>query len=75
MQYFFTFAKFKVTIFVFQISDYHLAPEKKAWVINGPTRGTSLKPFSWSQYPNATHEGLPDTYNFDFVFMTPTLQP
>ena len=50
-----------------------MAKDLTAWVINGPTRGDSLKPFTWSQFKNQTHTGLPDVYDFDFVSMQPTL--
>ena len=56
---------------VHQVADYHMALQRSAWVINGPSRGDSLTPFSWSQFKNTSHIGLPDVYNFDFVLMKP----
>jgi len=54
-----------------KVSDYHMALQRSAWVINGPSRGDSLSPFSWSQFKNTSHIGLPELYNFDFVLMKP----
>lgn len=49
---------------------------KQSTAISGPTTGDippggSLPPFSWSEFPNAPHEGLPQTFNFAFEDMTP----
>ncbi|XP_067938292.1 phospholipase B-like 1 [Watersipora subatra] len=56
-----------------KVADYNMAKQFQAWVINGPSRGDSLTPFSWVQFKNASHAGLPDIYNFDFIYMKPTL--
>jgi hypothetical protein len=40
-----------------------------AHTINGPTHQDGNPPFSWTQFPNDHHLGLPDVYNFDFVEM------
>jgi hypothetical protein len=30
-----------------------------------------MKPFNWSEFPNISHRGLPDSYEFDFVPAAP----
>lgn len=54
-----------------QVSDYKMALNFEADIINGPTRGTGLPPFSWTSEFNQTHMGLPTTYNFDFLRTSP----
>jgi hypothetical protein len=49
---------------------------KGAYVINGPSTGGlppggPLPPFSWSQFPNSSHVGLPELYDFSFELKTP----
>lgn len=50
---------------------------KATYVINGPSTGSlppggNLPPFSWSQFPNTPHAGLPETYDFLFEKKTPS---
>jgi hypothetical protein len=49
---------------------------KTAFAVNGPTTGAlydgPLPPFSWAQFPTTPHDGLFETYNFDFEEMKPT---
>uniref|UniRef100_A0A8W8ND33 Phospholipase B-like n=1 Tax=Magallana gigas TaxID=29159 RepID=A0A8W8ND33_MAGGI len=54
-----------------KVSDYKMALNFEADIINGPTRGTGLPPFSWTSEFNQTHMGLPTTYNFDFLRTSP----
>jgi len=55
-----------------KVSDYQMALKRTAWVINGPTTGNSLAPFTWSDHQNTSHIGLPQTYDFDFIMMKPS---
>jgi hypothetical protein len=49
---------------------------KTAFAVNGPTTGAlydgPLPPFTWAQFPSTPHDGLFETYNFDFEEMKPT---
>lgn len=54
-----------------KVSDYKMALNFEADIINGPTRGTGLPPFSWTSEFNQTHMGLPTTYDFDFLRTSP----
>lgn len=56
---------------MFKVSDYKMALNFQADIINGPTLGTGLSPFSWTTEFNQTHMGLPTTYNFDFQRTSP----
>lgn len=47
---------------------------KQAYVVNGPTRNGdpgTIPAFSWSEFPNTPHAGLPYTYNYDFELVQP----
>ena len=51
-----------------------MAQKLQAYVINGPTLGADLGPFSWTgQFDKYPHVGLPKTYNFPWVYMKPSL--
>lgn len=52
-------------------SDY-LAPTQQAWVIAGPTH-QDVTPFSWVDWPQYTssRNGMPDVYDFDWVYVNP----
>eukprot|EP00049_Salpingoeca_infusionum_P011479 m.199418 g.199418 ORF g.199418 m.199418 type:complete len:533 (-) comp14943_c0_seq1:2649-4247(-) len=54
-----------------KVTNYDRALKMQSEVVNGPTVSHGLPPFSWTQYPNASRMGLPDTYNFQFEFMDP----
>jgi hypothetical protein len=58
-----------------KVSDYKMAVEMSSVIINGPTTSHHLKPFCWSSGPfvNSSHVGLPDVYDFDWVFTRPQL--
>lgn len=49
-----------------KVTDYYSALSMRSWAINGPTTGLTLPPFSWEQFPQLSHEGLPPVYNFSF---------
>ena len=56
------------------MSDYKGALKHEALVVNGPTLGAHLQPFSWTGvFTNTSHVGLPHTYNFDWQLMQPGL--
>ena len=51
-----------------------MALKRQAYAINGPTLGTNLKPFQWTgQFAKYPHVGLPQSYNFPWVFMFPEM--
>ncbi|CAH1794924.1 unnamed protein product [Owenia fusiformis] len=57
-----------------KVADYNMAMSRTASIINGPTLGTGLKPFSWVGGFNKTvHVGLPQKYNFPFIETKPSL--
>ncbi|KAL5018080.1 hypothetical protein ScPMuIL_003802 [Solemya velum] len=53
-----------------KVSNYKMAQEFKAEIINGPTTADGLPPFDWAKF-NVSHVGLPEKYNFDFVLTKP----
>jgi len=56
-----------------KVSDFHLASQMTALAVNGPTKGDHLPAFSWSQFTNTSHVGLPETYDFPFLLMSPLI--
>lgn len=58
-----------------KVSNYKMALERTADIINGPTLGTRLPPFQWTQTYKESHVGLPQTYNFDFIQTKPMKSP
>ncbi|CAG5124849.1 unnamed protein product [Candidula unifasciata] len=53
-------------------TDLNMARNFQADIINGPTTGTRLAPFSWTgKYASKSHAGLPETFNFSFVRTQP----
>ncbi|XP_015237849.1 PREDICTED: phospholipase B-like 1 [Cyprinodon variegatus] len=57
-----------------KVTDYQMALQLSAEAINGPTTQGGLRPFSWRSFNLTTHQGLPHTYVFPFITMTPTLR-
>jgi len=58
-----------------KVSDIKMARKFQADIINGPTLGTGLPPFSWTgQWEKLSHVGLPQTYNYTFVRTEPRFQ-
>lgn len=44
----------------------------QADIVNGPSLGTGLPPFSWTgKFANESHVGLPETFNFPFIRTQP----
>ncbi|XP_077195395.1 phospholipase B-like 1 isoform X1 [Paroedura picta] len=56
-----------------KVSDIHMAAKFTAYAINGPPVEEGLPVFSWLRFNQTKHQGLPDSYNFDFITMKPVL--
>ncbi|XP_035614059.1 phospholipase B-like 1 isoform X2 [Oncorhynchus keta] len=56
-----------------KVTDFHLARQLAGEAVNGPTTQGGLLPFSWSHFNSTAHKGLPQSYNFSFISMKPTL--
>ncbi|XP_060067445.1 phospholipase B-like 1 [Ylistrum balloti] len=54
-----------------KVSDFHMAQNFVADIINGPTLGTGLPPFQWTDAFKDSHIGLPMEYSFDFLRTSP----
>ncbi|XP_053393318.1 phospholipase-B 81-like [Mercenaria mercenaria] len=58
-----------------KVSNYKMALEMTADIINGPTLGTGLPPFQWTPEYKQSHIGLPNEYKFDFIQTRPLKSP
>uniref|UniRef100_A0A0B8RQP5 Phospholipase B-like n=1 Tax=Philothamnus irregularis TaxID=1899461 RepID=A0A0B8RQP5_9SAUR len=56
-----------------KVADINMAAEFTAYAINGPPVEKGLPIFSWVHFNKTKHQGLPESYNFDFVTMKPVL--
>ncbi|KAM6436702.1 phospholipase B-like 1 [Liasis olivaceus] len=56
-----------------KIADINMAAEFTAYAINGPPVEEGLPVFSWIRFNETKHQGLPESYNFDFITMKPVL--
>ncbi|BFZ21350.1 hypothetical protein BsWGS_24390 [Bradybaena similaris] len=57
-------------------TDLNMARFFQADILNGPTLGTGLPPFSWTgKFANKSHAGLPETFNFPFIRTQPRFNP
>lgn len=56
-----------------QVADITLAAKFTAFAISGPPVEEGLPVFSWNRFNRTKHQGLPDSYNFDFITMKPVL--
>uniref|UniRef100_A0A7S2S049 Phospholipase B-like n=1 Tax=Mucochytrium quahogii TaxID=96639 RepID=A0A7S2S049_9STRA len=58
-----------------KVSSYNFGVlEQKAQIINGPTSrysGNNLPAFTWDEFPERPHMGLPHVYEFDFIVTKP----
>ncbi|XP_048758245.2 phospholipase B-like 1 [Ostrea edulis] len=54
-----------------KVSDYKMALNFEADIVNGPTLGSGLPPFSWTPAFKQAHIGLPTTYKFEFLRTSP----
>ncbi|XP_052791309.1 phospholipase B-like 1 isoform X2 [Mya arenaria] len=58
-----------------KVSNYAMAMNMQADIINGPTLGSGLPPFVWTTFYNQSHVGLPDVYDFPFSSTQPLPSP
>ncbi|XP_046361181.2 phospholipase B-like 1 isoform X2 [Haliotis rufescens] len=50
-----------------KVTDFNLALNSSASIINGPTTTNHMEPFDWSkEFENISHIGLPQRYDFSF---------
>lgn len=56
-----------------KVADITLAAKFTAFAISGPPVEEGLPVFSWNRFNHTKHQGLPDSYNFDFITMKPVL--
>ncbi|XP_060633165.2 phospholipase B-like 1 [Anolis sagrei] len=56
-----------------KVADINMAMKFTAYAINGPPVEEGLPIFNWSRFNKTKHQGLPDSYNFDFITMKPVL--
>nr|BAN82155.1 phospholipase b [Ovophis okinavensis] len=56
-----------------KVADISMASKFTAYAINGPPVEKGLPVFSWVHFNKTKHQGLPESYNFDFVTMKPVL--
>jgi len=54
-----------------KLTSFSLQKGCKGYAISGPTTFKGLPPFSWSLFNDTDHEGEPDVYDFDYIFMDP----
>ncbi|ESP01375.1 hypothetical protein LOTGIDRAFT_186156 [Lottia gigantea] len=54
-----------------KVTDYNMALNLQAEIVNGPTLGDNLPPFKWVPPFNGSHVGLPNVYNFPFIMAQP----
>ncbi|XP_076075549.1 phospholipase B-like 1 [Mytilus galloprovincialis] len=54
-----------------KVSNLAMAMNFTADIINGPTRGTDLPVFVWSDVYKQSHVGLPEKYDFNFIRTAP----
>ncbi|MGH0176745.1 UNVERIFIED_CONTAM: hypothetical protein FKN15_001747 [Acipenser sinensis] len=56
-----------------QVTDFKLAQKFISEAVNGPTVQGGLPAFSWREFSETRHAGLPESYNFTFLTMQPVL--
>ncbi|XP_065837350.1 phospholipase B-like 1 [Oscarella lobularis] len=54
-----------------KVANYSMGISRIAEGVSSPTINGGLSPFSWSEFPNVSHLGMPTEWNFDFVHMEP----
>ncbi|ETO09375.1 hypothetical protein RFI_28000 [Reticulomyxa filosa] len=55
-----------------KLSNFAMLQSLSSWVQAGPTHD-NVPPFSWDQFPDVVHTGMPLTYNFDWHVIKPQL--
>jgi hypothetical protein len=53
-----------------KVTSYARARAMQAEAVNGPTHD-DLPPFSWTEFPDVSHVGMPTLFNFSFEAMDP----
>lgn len=61
--------------FFVKVSDYRMAVNLVADIVNGPTQSNNLPPFQWTSEYKQSHVGLPNVYNFPFIQTMPLPSP
>ncbi|XP_038047254.1 phospholipase B-like 1 [Patiria miniata] len=56
-----------------KITNLEMAKTFSAMAVSGPTTSHGIPVFRWTSAFNDSHIGLPESYNFPFVLMEPTL--
>ncbi|KAF7248903.1 Phospholipase B [Varanus komodoensis] len=56
-----------------KIADINMSAKFTAYAISGPPVEEDLPVFSWNHFNRTKHQGLPDSYNFEFITMKPML--
>ncbi|XP_022092665.1 phospholipase B-like 1 isoform X2 [Acanthaster planci] len=56
-----------------KVTNLQMAKTMSAWAISGPTTSHGLPVFKWTSRFNNSHVGLPESYDFPFVLMEPSL--
>ncbi|KAK6471510.1 phospholipase B-like 1, partial [Huso huso] len=56
-----------------KVTDFKLAQKFISEAVNGPTVQGGLPAFSWREFSQTRHAGLPESYNFTFLTMQPVL--
>jgi hypothetical protein len=54
-----------------KVSSWEMARHLEAHAVNGPTT-QGHPPFTWTQFPNVTHQGLPNVFDNDFEKQVPS---
>lgn len=56
-----------------KVTNFAMQAKAQCYAINGPTTTDNLPPFTWNNatFANLPHQGLPTTYNFDWIMTEP----
>ena len=52
-----------------KVTNVAAARQMEAWALSGPTESHGLPAFSWKDYQDSPHEGLPQTFANRFIHM------
>ena len=55
-----------------KLTDFFNAQTRSAHILNGPSIDGNLPAFSWSQFENIVHQGMPEIFNFSFILTQPS---
>ncbi|XP_054974200.1 phospholipase B-like 1 isoform X1 [Sorex araneus] len=56
-----------------KVADIYLAAKFTAYAISGPTVQGGLPVFRWDPFNKTLHRGMPESFDFDFITVKPTL--